>query len=37
MAPKAPDWGYLQSLQPDSLEEEEVEKVRKKKIPYVYI
>ena len=27
MGPKAPDWSYLQSLQGDSLEEEDVDKV----------
>ena len=27
MGPKAPDWSYLQSLQGDSLEEEDIDKV----------
>ena len=27
MGPKPPDWNYLVSLEPDNLEEEDVEKV----------
>ena len=27
MAPKAPDWDFLDSLEPKSLEEEDAEKV----------
>ena len=27
MGPKAPDWKYLQSLQPDGLEEDDIDKV----------
>ena len=32
MGPRAPDWGFLESLDPSELEEEDVEKVNMKSL-----